>query len=361
VPRSQEIALGWLGEGRRVVAATLIQTLGSAPLAAGAEMLIADSGEIEGSVTGGCVEAALVQDAHDVLAGAPPRLVRYGINDDDAVGVGLTCGGTVELFVHELTVNHHEVLRAVADARTQGEAVALVTLLEGERAGAKLAVLADRVVGSLGADVALEGSVTRQEFGASPQMLIFGATEFSAALARLASELGYRVTICDPRSAFLQSPRFSSYARTVIDWPDRYLDQRTLGPRDAVLVFTHDPKLDEPALTAALGTDAGYIGALGSRRTHAERFARLRRAGVDGRALARISSPCGLDIGGATPPETAVAILAEIVALRAGRGGGRLKDGSGPLHLRSAAATAVVLQSEDLPQVSPASWIVSPS
>ncbi len=163
-------------------------------------------------------------------------------------------------------------------------------------------------------------------------MLVFGAIDFSAALAQLARGLGYRVTIADPRRAFLASPRFSAAADTVAAWPDAVLERMTLGPRDAVLVFTHDSKLDVPALQAALRTDAGYIGALGSRKTTSDRNERLREAGVTDAEIARVFAPCGLDIGAATVEETAVAILGEMIANRAGRGGGPLREHAGSIR-----------------------------
>jgi xanthine dehydrogenase accessory factor len=363
-PASLDTALRWLDEGRRVVAATLVETLGSAPLDPGAEMLVDDDGRIEGSVTGGCVEGALVEEAAGVLAGAPPRVATYGISDQQAADVGLMCGGTVKVFVHLL--RSPEAMRAARDAAAAGEPVALATLLDGPSAGAKMAVLEDRVEGSLEHASLLDDSVVRDArgfldegrsavrrysalgetmgsdlrvaihaFATPPRMVIFGAIDFSAALARAATEIGYVVTIVDARRAFAQSPRFAEHAEVVISWPDAYLAGQELGPRDAVLVFTHDAKFDEPALTAALAGGAGYIGALGSRRTHAEREERLRAHGVTEDQLARINSPCGLDIGARTPSETAVAVLAEILALRAGRRGGRLAEASGPIHPRA--------------------------
>src|SRR3954466_7953759 len=178
--------------------------------------------------------------------------------------------------------------------------------------------------------------VSIHAFALPPGMVIFGAIDFSAALAKLAGEIGYRGTIVDAREAFLQSPRFTEHAGEVVGWPDRYLATRELGASDAVLVFTHDPKFDEPALTAALESGAGYIGALGSRRTQADRQERLRARGVTEDELARISSPCGLDLGARTPAETAIAVLGEILAQRAGRSGGRLADTSGPIRQRPA-------------------------
>jgi xanthine dehydrogenase accessory factor len=170
-------------------------------------------------------------------------------------------------------------------------------------------------------------------------MIIFGAIDFSVAVAKAARDLGYRVSICDARSPFIESSRFARVAEVAVDWPDRYLAGRELGPRDVVLVFTHDPKFDEPALTAALQTDAGYIGALGSRRTHRERVARLRATSVEEAQLDRIAAPCGLDIGARTPGETAISILAEIIAKRAGRAGEPLSDTSEAIHPRELQTT----------------------
>ena len=365
LPRSLTVALDWLGEGRRVVAATLVEAIGSAPLDPGAEMLVDDTGRIEGSVTGGCVEGALVEEATGVLAGAPPRVATYGISDQQAVDVGLMCGGTVKVFVHELRAR--DAMYAVRDEIAAGNPVALATVLDGPSAGAKMAGRGGRVTGGLGHTELLDDSVARDArgfldegrsavrrysakgetmgselrvaihaFATPPRMVIFGAIDFSAALARIATEIGYRVTIVDARQAFAASPRFAEHAEVVVAWPDAYLPGQALGPRDAVLVFTHDPKFDEPALTAALDSGAGYVGALGSRRTHAEREERLRAAGIGEDDLRRISSPCGLDVGARTPAETAVAVLAEILALRAGREGGRLAETSGPIHSRTA-------------------------
>ncbi len=370
LPTSQRVALDWLNQGRRVVAASLIETVGSAPLDPGAEMLVDDEGRIEGSVTGGCVEGALVEEARAVLAGGPSRVVSYGIADSDAVDVGLMCGGTVRIFVHEIDASDTETLEAVVQAAHEDRPVALATILDGEQAGHKIAISDEGVVGGSGAPPLLQHSIARdsrgyldegrsairsysaagevlgselrvyiQAFASSPIMVIFGAIDFSAALARMAEEIGFRVTICDARMAFAASPRFSQHAEVVVDWPDRYLAGRTLGPRDAVLVFTHDPKFDEPALGAALVTGAGYIGALGSRRTHHERLERLRAAGLAKSDLERISAPCGLDIGARTPSETAISVLAEMLALRADRAGGRLANSEGPIHGRSADMT----------------------
>jgi xanthine dehydrogenase accessory factor len=359
----RQVACEWLADGHRVIAATLIERIGSAPLDPGAEMLIDDRGRVEGTVTGGCVESALVAEAEAVLRGDEPRVVSYGVSDEEAAGVGLMCGGTVTVFVHEVAAGDRPALLAVGDAVAAGRPAALATVLSGPRAGAKMAILEDSTVGGLGVAELLDSAVEReahgfieegvsrtrrygaggevmgaelpvyiQAFASSPQMLIYGAIDFSVAVARLARELGYRVTICDARAAFAAGKRFAAVADVVVEWPDRDLAERELGRRDVVLVFTHDPKFDEPALTAGLRSGAGYVGALGSRRTQRERIRRLREAGLDERELARLHAPCGLDLGARTPEETAVSILAEVVATRTGRAGVSLRHTVGPIH-----------------------------
>lgn len=363
MPTAERTAADWLREGHRVVIATLVERIGSAPLDPGAQMLIDESGRIEGSVTGGCVEAALVEEAKKVFAGGPPQLLDYGISDEEAAGVGLMCGGAVRVFVHAPDADSLEQLERAAEAIAAGGPVAVATLLDGEAAGAKMTVLPEETIGSLKTGELLDHSVSReargfldegvstvrhyggggevmgselsvyiQAFSTPPEMVLFGAIDFSAELARIAARLGYRVTICDARAPFLASPRFSEAAEVAVEWPDEFLANHPLGPRDAVLVFTHDPKFDEPALVAALAGGAGYVGALGSRRTHRRRLARLRERGLAESDLARIHAPCGLDIGARTPAETAISILAEIVSARSGRAGTSLSETDGPIH-----------------------------
>jgi len=361
----------WLREGRRVVAALLVGIEGSAPLEPGALMLIAEDGAIEGSITGGCVEAAVVGEAKAIFAGEAARTVTYGISDELAGSVGLTCGGTVHVFVQELSGEEARVEAEARDAVAAGRPVAIATLLDGPRAGQKLAVVEGEVDGGFGGPELLDRSVARdaegmlaqgrsgiRRYGADgavlgadlavhvhafappPKMLIFGAIDFSAALARVASELGYEVTIADPRAPFLETPRFQRAAKTLLVWPEEAFEQIELGPRDAILIFTHDPKFDQPALIGALGTEAGYVGALGSRKTTADRERRLRESGVEDSELARIHAPCGLDIGAATPEEVAVSVLAEIIAVRSGRAGEPLRQGSAAIHPRESHARA---------------------
>jgi xanthine dehydrogenase accessory factor len=334
-------------------------------------MVIDDHGNIEGSITGGCVEGAVVAEAEDLLAAgapAPARLLRYGISDELAGTVGLMCGGIVHILVYELTGEAAEVERAVLEAHAEGRPAAVATLIDGDTAGARLAVIDNTLIGSLGHTDLLERNVAREaqglleegkttvrRFGADgatlgddlrvhirayalpPRMYIFGAIDFSAALAPFAAQIGYQVTICDARDRFARSRRFSSAAEVKIGWPQEVMADVELGPRDAVLVFTHDPKFDEPALVAALATNAGYIGALGSRQTTADREERLKRSGVGEADLARIHAPCGLDIGSRTAEETAVSVLAEIIAARAERAGTPLRQTSGPIHGRDRA------------------------
>lgn len=358
------VTAAWLTGDRSVVAGLLIDSQGSAPLEPGAVMLIDERGNAEGTVTGGCVEAAILAEALDLLErDRTARVVTYGVSDELAGDVGLMCGGVVHILVHEITGGRAATEVAAARAVLDERPVVIATLVDGEHAGAKLALIDGAVTGSLETGAMLDTAVVRdarglldsgqsalRHYGADgstlgsdlrvflrvhgprPQMLLIGAIDFSAAIAPMAAELGYAVTICDARETFVRSPRFSRSAEVVLQWPDRLIATRTLGPRDAVLVLTHDAKFDEPALVAAVNTDVGYIGALGSRRTVADRNERLRRAGVTEDKLARIFSPCGLDLGARGPEQTAVSILAEIIATRTRRGGGHLRDSPIPIH-----------------------------
>jgi xanthine dehydrogenase accessory factor len=356
--------VAWLESETRLVRALLIEVIGSAPLPPGASMLINEHGEVEGSITGGCVEAALVGEAEAIFSGAPAHVVTYGISDDLAGSVGLMCGGTVVIFVYEIDAPARRVERKLARAVADGIASAVATLVDGDGAGRKLAVIEGEVMGSLGSPK-LDANVSREasgflddgrsdlrRFGADgatlgsdlrvhihafappPEMIIFGAVDFAAALARVARQIGYSVTICDAREVFLRSPRFSGVANVAMGWPQDIMKERRLGPRDAVLVFTHDRKFDEPAIKAALASGVGYIGALGSRRTANDRFERLHRAGISDHELMRVHAPCGLDIGSRTPEETAVSVLAEIIAIRSARSGKPLRETQGPIHKR---------------------------
>jgi xanthine dehydrogenase accessory factor len=366
VDATQDIAVQWLRDGRRFAQALLVEVEGSAPLPVGAMLVVDDHGNIEGSITGGCVEGAVVQEAEALMAApAPGKMLRYGISDELAGTVGLMCGGIVHVFVHDLDGESGEVERRALEAHAEGHPVAVATLLDGPSAGARLAVIGDEITGALGVTDLLdrnvarearglleEGKTTVRRFGedgatlgdelrvhirsyaSPPRMFIIGAIDFSAALAPIASQIGYEVTICDARDRFIRSPRFSTVAKVEVGWPQDVLRDIELGPRDAVLVFTHDPKFDEPALMSALRTNAGYIGALGSRQTTSDREGRLRRGGATDEDIARIHAPCGLDIGSRTAEETAVSVLAEIIADRARRGAEPLRQTAGPIHGR---------------------------
>ena len=326
-------------------------------------MAVTADGEVAGSVSGGCVESDVVVEALAVLSDeAPAHVVTYGIADEDAIAVGLTCGGTIHVLVASVD---DDVLGSIDDALRTGRSVALATQVAGPAAGSALLIEADGATSGRLGDLNLDRVVARdalaalrssftgtrhygrhgearkhevevliESFVPPPRMVIFGAVDFTAALARTAKALGYRVTVCDARKAFATRARFPMADEVVVDWPDRYLDTIDLGPRDAVCVLTHDAKFDVPAIAGALRTGAGYIGAMGSRRTHDDRARRLRDAGVDDAAMKRVMSPIGLDIGARSPEEVAVAICAEIIALRTGAEAPFLRDAKGPIHAR---------------------------
>jgi len=347
------VGLDWLREQRRIVCALLIDSEGSSPFEPGAFMLIDSDATIEGSITGGCVESDVVTNALELLAGdGAPRTVTYGVSDEAAHQVGLMCGGTVHVFIHELRGEGRAACSVAFEAAAQGLAAGIATLVDGPAPGAKLAVADGSVVGSLHGPELLDRSVARdltalsqrgtsalrrygesgealgsglsvhlQAFRTPPTLVLVGAIDYSAAVAALASAAGYAVVIADAREAFARSARFSRVATVHVGWPAAAIDERKLGPRDGVIVFSHDPKFDEPAILAALRSGAGYIGALGSRRTARDRSARLLAAGADAGALERVHSPCGLDIGAATPEEVAISIMAEVIAARSGRAG----------------------------------------
>jgi xanthine dehydrogenase accessory factor len=366
VDEQLSVGLRWLRDGRRVVCALLIDAEGSSPFEPGAFMLIDADGAIEGSITGGCVESDVVENALEIMAAdEPPRLLRYGVSDELAQTAGLMCGGSVEVLVHELRGDARAVCSEAFGAAAGSVAAGIATLVDGTGAGAKLAVAGDRVLGGFGGPELLDHNVVRDlralserrtsalrhyggggdalgsertvhlhAFGVPPTLVLVGAIDYSAAVAALAGQVGYRVVIVDAREAFARSDRFSRVATVQIGWPAEAIDARALGRQDAVIVFSHDPKFDEPAILAALRSDAGFIGALGSRRTAADRNRRLAEAGAEPQALARVHSPCGLDIGAATPEEVAISIMAEVIAARSGRAGEALVSAEGSIRPR---------------------------
>jgi xanthine dehydrogenase accessory factor len=350
----------WQKQGKSVAWARVVDLEGSGPRDPGAAMAVSGEGEVIGSVSGGCVEGAVVTEALDVLATGDRRLVTFGYSDDDAFAVGLTCGGTVHLFIEpfpgvpelEAAIRDHRpaVLATVVDGSGAGDSMLLI---EGAAPTGSLANADLQRVVQRDAEAALaagttsvrrygdcgeanEDSVTVfiEAFAPPPRLLVFGAVDFTAALVRVAKVLGFHVTVCDAREVFATKARFPLADEVVVDWPNRYLAEvgGSLGPRDAVCVLTHDAKFDVPAIIAALGTKVGYLGAMGSRRTTEQRAERLREEGVTDEQLERLLAPIGLDLGARTPEETAVAICAEIIAHRTGRSAPRLRDGDGPIH-----------------------------
>ena len=329
-----ERALQWLREGRRVALATVIRTWGSAPRPAGSQLAVsegAEGAEMAGSVSGGCVEGAVVEEARAALEDGMPRRLEFGVSDEDAFAVGLACGGRIEVLVEPVGLGRGpsaDDLAALVRARAARRPVAWQVNLEN---------WARRLVPPPGrADAPLQARFDADSSGPDgpwlsvihnppPRLIVVGAVHIAQALIPMARIAGHDVTLVDPRAAFASPRRFPD-TRILDGWPDEALAQIGLDARSAVVTLTHDPKLDDPALRAALASPAYYIGALGSRRTHAKRRERLRAAGLGDAALARIHAPVGLDIGARGPAEIAVSILAQITgALRRGAGfdGGR--------------------------------------
>ncbi|GAA4477388.1 XdhC family protein [Rhodococcus olei] len=364
-----ELMAVWRAGGTAGVG-TVVQTFRSAPRPPGASMVVAPDGTVAGSVSGGCVEGAVYELAREVVESGRPALERYGVSDDDAFAVGLTCGGILDVWVEAISRRSFPELADVA-ADIEGERpVAVATVIDHPEpavVGRRVIVRPDAVSGSVGsarADAAVvddargllaagrtgvltygpdgqrRGEGMRVFVGShapSPRMLVFGAIDFAAAVAHVGAFLGYRVTVCDARPVFATHTRFPTAHEVVVDWPHRYLqaqiDAGAIDPRTVICVLTHDPKFDVPLLALALRLpDVAYIGAMGSRRTHLDRLRRLREAGVTEAELARLSSPTGLDIGARTPEETAVSIAAEIIELRWGGGGERLSATRGRIH-----------------------------
>ncbi|HYO04764.1 MAG TPA: XdhC family protein [Mycobacterium sp.] len=344
--------------------ATVVRTMKSAPRAPGAAMVVSPDGTVAGSVSGGCAEAAVYELAGEVVRTGRPQLQRYGVTDDDAFAVGLTCGGIIDIFAEPLSRTTFPQLDAVAEGIASHRPTAVATVIshpDVEWVGRRLIVGESSAEGSLGstrADDAVADDARgllaagrtavltygpdgqrqgegMEVFVAShaprPRMIVFGAIDFAAALTRQGALLGYCVTVCDARPVFATPARFPAADEVVVDWPDRYLTgQQASGAIDArtvICVLTHDPKFDVPVLSVALRLPrVGYVGAMGSRRTHVDRLDRLRDMGLTDAETSRLSSPIGLDLGARTPEETAVSIVAEIIARRWGGGGRPLAE-----------------------------------
>jgi xanthine dehydrogenase accessory factor len=366
--------LHWWRDGQSVGVGTVVATWKSAPRQPGASMLVGPEGEAVGSVSGGCVEGAVYKLAQEVVESGTPALQRYGVSDEDAYAVGLTCGGILDVWVETVSPETFPELGDVAADIEAGRPVAVATVVEHPdqtRLGRRLIVRAEDDLaprsGSLGS-ARLDDAVADDARGLlasghsetltygpdgerrgegmrvfvdvhapAPRMLVFGAIDFAAACARMGKFLGYTVTVCDARPVFATASRFPDADEVVVDWPHRYLGTEAaagrIDGRTVLCVLTHDPKFDVPLLEVALRLpEVAYIGAMGSRRTHDDRLERLREAGMTDAELDRLSSPIGLDLGARTPEETAVSIAAEIIAVRWGGQGSRLTDAEGPIH-----------------------------
>jgi xanthine dehydrogenase accessory factor len=352
----------WFENGRPFGLATVVGTSGSAPRGVGAVLAVDPDGKVLGSVSGGCVEGAVYEAAAAAaLDGGTDRL-RFGVADDDPFAVGLTCGGEIDVVVETVdgaTRPHFGMMlsRLIANA-----AVAEVVAVGGGSSPGHLVVSPDETLGSLGSaslddlatvvardmlgagisglrECSVDGvtiEVFVRAFAAPPRMIVFGALDVADALAQAASFVGYRVVVCDARPIFTTAERFPHADEVVVEWPHQYLTQQwhagLVDVTTVLCVLTHDPKFDAPLLDVALRTPAGYIGVMGSRATHDDRLRRLTQLGLDDTHLRKLSSPIGLDIGGRTPQETAMSIVAEVIAVANDRPGGRLRETDGAIH-----------------------------
>lgn len=366
--------LAWWRAGETTALGTVVGTWSSAPRQPGASMVVGVGGEAVGSVSGGCVEGAVYELGEQVIAGGAPVLQRYGVSDDEAMGVGLTCGGILDVFVERISQQDFPELGEVADDIGAGRPVAVATVVahpDASYLGRHLVIRPEGSVtaGTLGTEridhsvvddargMLAQGRTATIEYGPQgerrgegmrvfvasyaprPRMLVFGAIDFAAAVARVGTFLGYRVTVCDARPVFATKTRFPEADEVVVTWPHRYvtaeMEAGRLDARTVACVLTHDPKFDVPLLEVLLGDGApelAYVGAMGSRRTHEDRLARLREAGLTDEQLAPLRSPIGLDLGARTPEETAVSIAAEIISDRWGGVGEPLTSTEGPIH-----------------------------
>ncbi|MET8576846.1 XdhC/CoxI family protein [Streptomyces sp. NPDC005012] len=359
---------GWVLEGRDFAVATVVAVGGSAPRLPGAALAVDADGEALGSVSGGCVEGAVHDLCMRALDDGRPVRERFGYADAEGFAVGLTCGGTVEVLVVPVRAGDpvREAYAAALAAAARREPLAVARIVDGpgDLLGRALLVGADGAVsGGFGRDPELDRTVAAEaaalldagrtatlEIGEQgsrcgaplsllvetsarpPRMIVFGAVDFAAALVRTGRFLGFHVTVCDARPVFATERRFPEADEVVVDWPHRYLEKTAVDARTVLCVLTHDPKFDVPLLKAALDLDVAYVGAMGSRRTHLDRLERLREEGVEEKALARLRSPIGLDLGARTPEETALSIAAEIVACRRGGTGVPLTGATMPIH-----------------------------
>jgi xanthine dehydrogenase accessory factor len=338
----------WRRQGEQVAIATVVATRRSAPRPIGSKLGVSEGGELAGSVSGGCVENEVYGAAREVLAGGPSRLLTYGISDDLALEVGLPCGGEIDVFVD---APDEGVLERLLRLGERGERAIHFTVLDGPEAGSELLVVeGGETAGSGPGELAahaealirgkrsqileLEGrTVFADVVGPPPRVLIFGAVDTAEALCKACNMIGWQAIVADARAKFATAERIPSADELIVGWPEDVLGRVGPDHDTAVVVLTHEEKFDVPALVGALATEAFYVGAMGSRRAQERRRERLLEAGVDESELERIFGPSGLDLGAQSPEETALSILGEIVAVRAGRGGGHLKEAGGRIHV----------------------------
>ncbi|MCK8615328.1 XdhC family protein [Gordonia sp. C13] len=351
-----------------VAVATVVSTFRSAPRPAGATMVVTSSGEVIGSVSGGCVEGAVYELGKEVLETGRPALQRYGFSDDDAFAVGLTCGGILDVYVQCCESSDLEEIEQLGAAAATGVRCGVATVIRGpEHVFGQWILIGVDSTRTL-ADAELERAVRRdaaglvasgksrvlkytgesfcvgddigvfvESFSPKPRMIVFGAIDFAAAVSEIGKFLNYHVTVCDARPVFTTTSRFAAADDVVVDWPHRYLAAEAaagrIDGRTAICVLTHDPKFDVPVLEVALRLpEIDYIGVMGSRRTHTDRLERLREVGLTDAELSRMCSPVGLDLGGSTPEHAAVSIAAEILLRQSGRSGLPLGRTRGPIH-----------------------------
>jgi len=341
---------GWQAQGEQVAVATVIRVAGSAPRPVGARMIVSSAGRMAGSVSGGCIETAVHGEMMDLLGGGAPRMLRFGISDDMIWDVGLSCGGTIDVLVQGLEPALVAAFRLAVEC---GQAVGLATVVKGSGAVGETTLVGTdgwvlgpddpRIVATMqqrladrqraGAVQAIDDQteVFLESFLPPPELYIIGGVHVAIPLSRFAKELGFRVVVIDPRGRFANCERFPEADEILVEWPDEALSHLPVGGATYIVLLTHDPKIDEPALAAALKAGAAYIGAVGSRKTHADRAERMAKWGVTAEELQRVYAPIGLDLGGSTPEETALSIMAEVVAVKNGRSGAPLCQGSGPI------------------------------
>lgn len=316
----------WRDENQKIAIATVVKVTGSAPRPVGARLVVSEHSNMAGSVSGGCVENAVILAALEVIETGTGRLEHFGISDEMAWDVGLSCGGMIDVWIEPLT-NVAEIDEARARQQA-GEDVALVTWLDGS---GKHVVVPNPVWDDNGI-VDWDGNqVFVERFRPMKQLVIFGAVHTAQPLSRYAQDLGFDVVIVDARTALATPERFPHVERIITEWPDAAYEQLSINASTWIAILSHDPKFDEPAILGALDTDAAYIGTVGSRKTHADRRQRLLEAGAEEKQLERLHGPIGLNIGGKSPEEMAISILAEMIAISNGRDGGMLKSSTGKI------------------------------